>query len=158
MKIPVWAFHGDKDGAVKAGIKVVLVENDIPGWTGKSSVVATDNLAGGKLAGTWLAGHLPAKPRRRSGDECRLAKKGIGRRRRPCEQAATHRGTDGREAADHGQLEKVVDEGARATDHEDAGEHGACGGTDRSHASFLPRFPLRYPGYDKDPQAGWVRR
>ena len=48
------------DKAVKAGIKVVLVDNDIPGWTGKSSVVATDNLAGGKLAGTWLAGHLPA--------------------------------------------------------------------------------------------------
>jgi len=47
------------DKAVKAGIKVVLVDNDIPGWTGKSSVVATDNLAGGKLAGTWLAGHLP---------------------------------------------------------------------------------------------------
>jgi ABC-type sugar transport system substrate-binding protein len=48
------------DKAVKAGIKVVLVDNDIPGWAGKSSVVATDNLAGGKLAGTWLAGHLPA--------------------------------------------------------------------------------------------------
>jgi len=46
--------------AVKAGIKVVLVDNDIPGWTGKSSVVATDNLAGGKLAGTWLAEHVPA--------------------------------------------------------------------------------------------------
>ncbi|MEV6632826.1 sugar ABC transporter substrate-binding protein [Actinoplanes sp. NPDC051470] len=46
------------DKAVKAGIKVVLVDNDIPGWTGKSSVVATDNLAGGKLAGTWLAEHL----------------------------------------------------------------------------------------------------
>jgi ABC-type sugar transport system substrate-binding protein len=48
------------DKAVKAGIKVILVDNDIPGWTGKTSVVATDNLAGGKLAGTWLAGHLPA--------------------------------------------------------------------------------------------------
>jgi ABC-type sugar transport system substrate-binding protein len=48
------------DKAVKAGIKVVLVDNDIPGWTGKSSVVATDNLAGGKLAGTWLAENLPA--------------------------------------------------------------------------------------------------
>ncbi|MFC7278649.1 sugar ABC transporter substrate-binding protein [Paractinoplanes rhizophilus] len=48
------------DKAVQAGIKVVLVDNDIPGWTGKSSVVATDNLAGGKLAGTWLAGQLPA--------------------------------------------------------------------------------------------------
>jgi ABC-type sugar transport system substrate-binding protein len=46
--------------AVDAGIKVVLIDNDIPKWTGKTSVVATDNLAGGKLAGTWLAGHLPA--------------------------------------------------------------------------------------------------
>jgi ABC-type sugar transport system substrate-binding protein len=46
--------------AVDAGIKVVLIDNDIPAWTGKSSVVATDNLAGGKLAGTWLAGHLTA--------------------------------------------------------------------------------------------------
>jgi simple sugar transport system substrate-binding protein len=43
------------DEAVSAGIKVVLVDNDIPGWTGKSSLVATDNLAGGKLAGTWMA-------------------------------------------------------------------------------------------------------
>jgi ABC-type sugar transport system substrate-binding protein len=48
------------DKAVQAGIKVVLVDNDIPDWTGKSSVVATDNLAGGKLAGTWLKEHLPA--------------------------------------------------------------------------------------------------
>jgi ABC-type sugar transport system substrate-binding protein len=44
--------------AVDKGIKVVLVDNDIPGWTGKSSLVATDNLAGGKLAGKWLAEHL----------------------------------------------------------------------------------------------------
>lgn len=44
--------------AVDKGIKVVLVDNDIPGWNGKSSVVATDNLAGGKLAGKWLADHL----------------------------------------------------------------------------------------------------
>jgi len=36
------------------------VDNDIPDWKGKSSVVATDNLAGGKLAGTWLKEHLPA--------------------------------------------------------------------------------------------------
>ena len=48
------------DKAVQAGIKVVLVDNDIPDWKGKSSVVATDNLAGGKLAGTWLKEHLPA--------------------------------------------------------------------------------------------------
>ena len=46
------------DKAVKAGIKVVLIDNDIPNWTGKSSVVATDNLAGGKLAGTWVAQHV----------------------------------------------------------------------------------------------------
>ncbi len=46
------------DKAVKAGIKVVLIDNDIPAWTGKSSVVATNNLAGGKLAGAWLAQHL----------------------------------------------------------------------------------------------------
>jgi simple sugar transport system substrate-binding protein len=54
------AVKGALDKAVEAGIKVVLVDNDIPDWTGKSSVVATDNLAGGKLAGTWLASHLPA--------------------------------------------------------------------------------------------------
>ncbi len=48
------------DKAVAAGIKVVLVDNDLPGWSGKSTVVATDNLAGGKLAGAWLAEHLPA--------------------------------------------------------------------------------------------------
>jgi ABC-type sugar transport system substrate-binding protein len=48
------------DKAVTAGIKVVLIDNDIPDWKGKSSVVATDNLAGGKLAGTWLKANLPA--------------------------------------------------------------------------------------------------
>jgi len=48
------------DKAVQAGIKVVLIDNDIPGWAGRSSVVATDNLAGGKLAGEWLAKKLPA--------------------------------------------------------------------------------------------------
>jgi len=50
--------QGALDKAVKAGIKVVLVDNDIPGWSGKSSVVATDNLKGGKLAGEWLAKKL----------------------------------------------------------------------------------------------------
>jgi ABC-type sugar transport system substrate-binding protein len=48
------------DKAVAAGIKVVLIDNDIPDWDAKSSVVATDNLAGGKLAGTWLKDNLPA--------------------------------------------------------------------------------------------------
>ena len=46
--------------AVDAGIKVVLIDNDIPAWTGKTSVVATDNLAGGKLAGKWLADNTKA--------------------------------------------------------------------------------------------------
>jgi ABC-type sugar transport system substrate-binding protein len=44
--------------AVDKGIKVVLVDNDIPGWDGKVTVVATDNLAGGVLAGKFLAGKL----------------------------------------------------------------------------------------------------
>ena len=48
------------DRAVDAGIKVVLIDNDIPGWSGKSALVATDNLAGGKLAGQWLAEQIPA--------------------------------------------------------------------------------------------------
>jgi simple sugar transport system substrate-binding protein len=48
------------DQAVEEGIKVVLVDNDIPDWSGKSSVVATDNLAGGRLAGEWLAENVPA--------------------------------------------------------------------------------------------------
>ena len=41
--------------AVDAGIKVILIDNDIPDWDGKTAVVATDNLAGGKLAGAFLA-------------------------------------------------------------------------------------------------------
>jgi ABC-type sugar transport system substrate-binding protein len=49
---------GELQKAVDKGIKVVLIDNDIPGWTGKSALVATDNLAGGKLAGQWLAGRL----------------------------------------------------------------------------------------------------
>ncbi len=48
------------DKATAAGIKVILIDNDIPDWTGKTSVVATDNLAGGKLAGAWLKDNLPA--------------------------------------------------------------------------------------------------
>jgi ABC-type sugar transport system substrate-binding protein len=41
--------------AVDKGVKVVLIDNDIPGWTGKSSYVATNNLAGGAVAGAFLA-------------------------------------------------------------------------------------------------------
>jgi len=48
------------DAAIAEGVKVVLMDNDLPDWTGKTSVVATDNLAGGQLAGEWLAGVLEA--------------------------------------------------------------------------------------------------
>ena len=46
--------------AVKAGVKVVLMDNDLPTWTLKSSVVATNNLKGGTLAGKFLSGKLKA--------------------------------------------------------------------------------------------------
>jgi simple sugar transport system substrate-binding protein len=46
------------DKAIKAGVKVVLMDNDLPTWKSKSSVVATNNLKGGTLAGQWLAKHL----------------------------------------------------------------------------------------------------
>jgi simple sugar transport system substrate-binding protein len=46
------------DAAVEAGVKIVLIDNDLPDWTGKSAVVATDNHAGGVLAGEWLKGVL----------------------------------------------------------------------------------------------------
>jgi ABC-type sugar transport system substrate-binding protein len=46
--------------AVDAGIPVVLMDNDIPDWDGKTSVVGTDNFAGGQLAGEWFVENLPA--------------------------------------------------------------------------------------------------
>jgi simple sugar transport system substrate-binding protein len=46
--------------AVKAGIKIVLMDNDLPTWKLKSSVVATNNLKGGALAGKYLATKLKA--------------------------------------------------------------------------------------------------
>lgn len=48
------------DAAVAEGVTIVLMDNDLPSWEGKTSVVATDNLAGGVLAGEWLAGQLQA--------------------------------------------------------------------------------------------------
>lgn len=48
------------DKAIKQGVKVVLIDNDIPAWKGKTSVVATDNLKGGVLAGKYLATKLKA--------------------------------------------------------------------------------------------------
>jgi simple sugar transport system substrate-binding protein len=44
--------------AVKAGVKIVLIDNDIPTWHGKSSVVATNNFNGGVLAGKYFAARL----------------------------------------------------------------------------------------------------
>jgi simple sugar transport system substrate-binding protein len=44
--------------AVDGGIKVILVDNDIPGWEGKTALVATDNMAGGVLAGEFMAEQL----------------------------------------------------------------------------------------------------
>jgi ABC-type sugar transport system substrate-binding protein len=46
--------------AVKAGVKVVLMDNDLPTWHLKSAVVATNNLKGGVLAGKFLATKLKA--------------------------------------------------------------------------------------------------
>ena len=48
------------DKAIKKGVKVVLMDNDIPAWKRKTAVVATNNLKGGTLAGTHLATRLKA--------------------------------------------------------------------------------------------------
>ena len=48
------------DKAVKQGVKVVLMDNDIPSWKKKTSVVATNNYKGGVLAGKFLATKLKA--------------------------------------------------------------------------------------------------
>ncbi len=53
------AVAGELQKAVDAGIIVVLVDNDIPDWDGKTSVVGTDNFAGGQLAGQWFLDNLP---------------------------------------------------------------------------------------------------
>lgn len=42
------------DKAVAAGVKVVLMDNDIPGWTGRTALATTDNFAAGKIAGGYL--------------------------------------------------------------------------------------------------------
>jgi ABC-type sugar transport system substrate-binding protein len=44
--------------AQKKGVKIVLIDNDIPAWKGKSSVVATNNYNGGVLAGKYIAARL----------------------------------------------------------------------------------------------------
>jgi len=54
------AVSGALDKAIKQGVKVVLMDNDIPAWKKKTSVVATDNYKGGVLAGKFLATKLKA--------------------------------------------------------------------------------------------------
>ena len=54
------------DKAIAAGVPVVLMDNDLPDWTGKSSVVATDNLAGWPARGR--VARWAASARRQAGD------------------------------------------------------------------------------------------
>ncbi|APO77895.1 sugar ABC transporter substrate-binding protein (plasmid) [Rhizobium etli 8C-3] len=42
------------DKAVAAGIKVVLMDNNIPDWKGRTALATTDNFAAGKIAGEYL--------------------------------------------------------------------------------------------------------
>ena len=42
------------DKAVAGGVKVVLMDNNIPDWQGHTALATTDNLAAGKLAGEYL--------------------------------------------------------------------------------------------------------
>lgn len=42
------------DKAVAAGVKVVLMDNNIPGWKNVTSLATTNNLEAGKLAGQYL--------------------------------------------------------------------------------------------------------
>jgi ABC-type sugar transport system substrate-binding protein len=42
------------DKAVAAGVKIVLIDNGIPDWTGLTAQVATNNLNGGRIAGEYL--------------------------------------------------------------------------------------------------------
>ena len=54
------AVSAELDKAIKKGVKVVLMDNDIPAWKKKTSVVATNNYKGGLLAGKFLATKLKA--------------------------------------------------------------------------------------------------
>jgi len=42
------------DKAVAAGVKIVLMDNDIPGWEGRTALATTDNYNAGKIAGEHL--------------------------------------------------------------------------------------------------------
>jgi ABC-type sugar transport system substrate-binding protein len=54
------AVSKELDKAIKKGVKVVLMDNDIPTWKRKTALVATNNLKGGTLAGKYLATKLKA--------------------------------------------------------------------------------------------------
>ena len=42
------------DKAIAKGVKIVLMDNDIPGWQGRSALATTDNLEAGKIADAHL--------------------------------------------------------------------------------------------------------
>ena len=42
------------DKAIAAGVKVVLMDNNIPDWEGRTALATTDNYAAGKIAGEYL--------------------------------------------------------------------------------------------------------
>ncbi|MGO7043398.1 sugar ABC transporter substrate-binding protein [Rhizobium acaciae] len=48
------------DKAVAAGIKVVLMDNNIPDWKGRTALATTNNFAAGKIAGEYLKTVLKA--------------------------------------------------------------------------------------------------
>jgi len=48
------------DKAVAAGVKIVLMDNNIPDWKGRIALATTDNFAAGKLAGEYLKTKLKA--------------------------------------------------------------------------------------------------
>ena len=58
--------------AVNAGIPVVLIDTNIPGFSGKAAFVGTDNALGGKLAGEFMAKNL------QKGDEVAIIRGAAG--------------------------------------------------------------------------------
>src|SRR5215217_2671221 len=42
------------DKAIAQGVKVVLMDNNIPDWEGRTSLATTDNYNAGKIAGAYL--------------------------------------------------------------------------------------------------------
>jgi simple sugar transport system substrate-binding protein len=46
------------DKAIAAGVKIVLMDNNIPDWNGKTALATTDNYNAGKIAGEYLKTRL----------------------------------------------------------------------------------------------------